>query len=98
MQAADAQLINVINNGKSQGEVNQGEQGNAPFALKLYGAVLNTGNKRDAELYNQAIKPFDVKYNGSETTFYNFLNKIRQRAGHLMCESIYKTEEEGESR
>ena len=57
--------------------------------------MLNTGNKRDAELYNQAIKPFDIKYDGGETTFYNFLNKIRQRAGHLMCESIYEMEEEG---
>ena len=60
MQAANAQLINAINNRRNQGKVNQGEQGNAPFALKPYGAVLNTGNKRDAELYNQAIKPFDV--------------------------------------
>ena len=88
-------MINAINDGRNHGEANQGEQGNAPFALKPYGAVLNMGNKRDAELYNQAIKPFDVKYDGSETTFDNFLNKIKQRAGHLMCESIYETEEEG---
>ena len=93
MQAANAQLINAINDGRNHGEANQGEQGNAPFALKPYIAVLNTGYKRDAELYNQAIKPFDVKYDGSETTFYNFLNKIKQRAGHLMCESIYETKE-----
>ena len=95
MQAANAQLINAINNGGNQGEANQGEENNVPFALKPYGTVLNTTNKRDAELYNQAIKPFDIKYDGNEATFYNFLNKIKQRAGHLMCESIYEIQEEG---
>ena len=95
MQAANAQLINAINDGRNQGEANQGAGNDAPFALKPYGTVLNTTNKRDAELYNQAIKPFDIKYDGSETTFYNFLNKIKQRARHLMCESIYEIEEEG---
>ena len=74
---------------------NKGAGNNAPFALKPYRTVLNTTNKRDAELYNQAVKPFDIKYDGSETTFYNFLNKIKQRARHLMCESIYEIEEEG---
>ena len=51
MQAAIAQLINVINNGRNQGEAIQGEGNNIPFALKPYGTVLNTTNKRDAELY-----------------------------------------------
>ena len=60
MQAANAQFINAINNGRNQGEAIQGEGNNIPFALKPYGTVLNTANKRDAELYNQAIKPFDI--------------------------------------
>ena len=72
MQAANVQLINAINNGRNQGEAIQGEGNNIPFALKPYGTVLNTTNKRDAELYNQAIKPFDIKYDGNEATFYNF--------------------------
>ena len=93
IQAGNAELVTAIA-GEGRDERAE-EEDNAPFTLKPYGEVLNTTNKRDAELYNQAIKPFEVKYDGSEGTFYNFLNKVKQRAGHLMCNEIYDVEQGG---
>jgi len=96
IQAGNAELATAINAGGGEGRhEREGDRNNAPFTLKPYGEVLNTTNKRDAELYNQAIKPFETKYDGNEGTFYNFLNKIKQRAGHLMCNDIYEVEQEG---
>ena len=93
IQAGNAELVTAIA-GEGRDERAE-EEDNAPFTLKPYGEVLNTTNKRDAELYNQAIKPFEMKYNGGEATFYNFLNKVKQRAGHLMCNEIYDVEQGG---
>ena len=93
IQAGNAELVTAI---AGEGRDERAEEGdNPPFTLKPYGEVLNTTNKRDAELYNQAIKPFEMKYDGGEATFYNFLNKVKQRAGHLMCDEIYDVEQGG---
>ena len=55
IQAGNAELVTAI---AGEGRNERAEEGdNPPFTLKPYGEVLNTTNKRDAELYNQAIKP-----------------------------------------
>ena len=99
MQEANAQLATALARRVEGGrEAEEGEEGEQHvFSLKPYGRVLDTTTKRGSELYNQAIKSFESKYDGSENTFHNFMSKVKQRAGHLMCGRIFNVEENGKT-
>jgi hypothetical protein len=60
-----------------------------PFALTPYGTVLDTTQKRDAELYSQAVRKFDPTYDGTLINLQSFVDKIKQQTEHLQCTAIF---------
>jgi len=98
MQEANAQLAAALTRrAEGEREAEEEEEEQQTFNLKPYGRVLDTTTKRGSELYNQAIKAFESKYDGNEGTFHNFMSKVKQRAGHLMCGGIFNVEENGKT-
>ena len=68
----------------------QREQTQTPnFNIKPYGTVIDTNTKQGTELYSQAIKRFDPLYDGSQEHLHAYVDKVRQRAGHLNCIEIF---------
>lgn len=59
------------------------------FSIKPYGKVIDTSTKQGSELYGQAIKTFDPLYDGSQEHLHTYIDKIRQRSGHLNCIKIF---------
>ena len=59
------------------------------FNIKPYGKIIDTSTKQGSELYGQAIKKFDPFYDGSEDHLHTFIDKVKQRAGHLNCVKIF---------
>ena len=79
----------IIGQGQAAEPEGRNREGNQ-FNLKPFGEILDTSTKRGSELYGQATKKMEPIFDGTQENLHTFIDKVRQRAGHLNCIRIFE--------